>query len=59
LFYALLATLVLHVPGIFFNLPFWNDADKKCYFTVAFFFSQSVFYWVWLREERKKHQGIK
>src|SRR5262249_27552576 len=55
LFLAGVATLGLMVPLVFlFNLPFWNDTDKKCALTLGFFICQSGLYCFWLREERKK-----
>ena len=55
LFLAGFATLALMVPLAFlFNQPFWNDTDKKCALTLAFFVCQSGLYCFWLREERKK-----
>ena len=39
LFLAGVATLGLMVPLVFlFNLPFWNDTDKKCALTLGFFY---------------------
>ena len=55
LFLAGVATLGLMVPLVFlFNLPFWNDTDKKCALTLGFFICQSGLYCFWLRVERKK-----